>query len=164
MNRPPGFSTRRASASAFSIGFGVAADPFDAGDDAVIDRPGATDIEHLLVDVADDRVAAALGVEAAHRPAGDVAGAAGNIEQDLSGTRRKPGDELVLPPAMDKPAHQVIHQVVAARDAVEHRAHQRRLLVLPHPAKTEIGPAAGIGPKAGLRVLACLFLAHRAGR
>ena len=43
-------------------------------------------------------------------------------------------DHRGLPQPMDAAAHQVVHQIVAAGDALEHAAHQRRLLGLGHVA------------------------------
>ena len=117
---------------------GIAAQPLDPREDAVVDRAGAADLEHLLIDVADDDVAALLWIEPLQRAAGDVAGAAGDIDQQLARPRREPGDHLVLPPAVDAGAHQIVHQIVAAGDAVEHPAHQRRLFRRGDPAKAEI--------------------------
>jgi hypothetical protein len=82
---------------------------------------------------------------------GNIAGAAGDIEQTLARTRLQRGHHLALPPAVDTGAHQIVHQVVAPGNAVEDRAHQRRLLVPRHPAEAEIGAAT------------CVFVAHGAG-
>ena len=63
-----------------------------AADQAAIDRPVATDLQHRFVDVADDDVDAA-----ARQPEGDVARAAGDVDAGLAGPRRDVGDEGVLP-------------------------------------------------------------------
>ena len=58
----------------------------------------------------------------------DVAGAAGEIEQHVRRPRVQGGDENLLPGPMDAQRHQVVHQVIARGDAVEHRAHHAGLL------------------------------------
>ena len=60
---------------------------------------------------------------------GDVAGAAGHVEDRLAGARLHPGDEAVLPQPVHAARHQVVHQVVAARDRRKHAADAARLLL-----------------------------------
>ena len=55
-------------------------------------RPLDADVEHLLVDVGDRDLGAALG-----QAEGDVAGAAGHVEDRLARLRLHPADEVVLP-------------------------------------------------------------------
>ena len=74
---------------------------------------------------------------------GDVAGAAGEIEQ-----RERPArpfrrvdrrDQRLLPGAVQAARHQVVHQVVAPRHRMEHVVDQRLLVAKRHPAEAEIG-------------------------
>ena len=115
------------------------------------------------VDVADDDAAAgrSAGIEPRQRAARDIAGAAGDVEQALARTRIEPGDHLALPPAVDAGAHQVVHQVVAVGDAVEHRAHQRRLCRFRDAAEAEIGFAcAGVAARAELPLVSSALIGH----
>ena len=66
---------------------------------------------------------------AARHAEGDVAGAAGHVEDLLAGARLHPGDEAVLPQPVHAARHGVVHQVVAARDRAEDLADAARLLL-----------------------------------
>ena len=57
---------------------------------------------------------------------GDVAGAAGHVEDRLAGARLHLGDEAVLPQPVHAARHQVVHQVVVARDGREDPADAAR--------------------------------------
>ena len=114
--------------------FGIA---FGKGDRlAEVTRFGAlaADREHVGIDVAHRRPRLlAAGRDGAHR---HVAGAAGDVEQ-----RERPrfgrierGDQRVLPGPMQAERHQIVHQVVARRDAVEHVVDQRLLVRKRHLA------------------------------
>ena len=55
------------------------------------------------------------------------------------------GDEIALPDPVHAERHQVVHQVVARRHAVEHRAHQSASSAARHGAEAEIdGLSAGV--------------------
>ncbi len=62
-------------------------------------------------------------------------------------------DQHALPRAMNAQRHQVVHQVVARRDAVEHRAHQAALGRTRHAAEAEIGGLGRCGVVAHARHL-----------
>ena len=85
--------------------------------------------QHLLVDVG-NRHQRRLG--AVGDAEGDVAGAAGHVEHaegdGRAPGRRQPGDEGVLPQAVDAARHEVVHQVVAAGDRVENVVDQPLLV------------------------------------
>ena len=101
--------------------------------------------QHVLVEVADrDRRGAAFGAQALSDAEGDVAGAAGDIEDRPAGLRVQPVDERVLPQAMDARRHQIVHQVVARGDRGEHVADQRRLLFRGHVAVAEGDGRVGV--------------------
>ena len=53
------------------------------------------------------------------------------------------GDERVLPSPVQPARHQVVHEVVAARHAVENVVDQRLLVVERHLPKSEMGVLAG---------------------
>ncbi len=150
--RPPGFNTRRASASAASIRvtfrksetnsvevdaavgdrqpLGIGAHPLDACEDPLIERAGAPDRQHRLADIANQGASLNGGLvrnEALEGTQCDVSGAASDIEKILAWARRQPGHHSGFPPAMDAGAHQIVHQIVARGDAVEDAAHQRCL-------------------------------------
>ena len=61
-------------------------------------------------------------LDAPQEAEGDVAGAAGDVEQRHAGPRRQPVEHRVLPQPVDAEAHRVVHQVVARGD----RARRRR--------------------------------------
>ena len=91
------------------------------------------------------RVRVVAGV---HHPEGDVAGAAGDVEQrerPVACLRRPDGfwrirrHQHVLPGAVQAGRHQVVHQVVAARDRMEHVVDQRLLVAKRHVAVAEMG-------------------------
>ncbi len=97
-------------------------------------------VQHVGIDVADRD----LGLAAAHAgelgdAEGDVAGAAGHIQHLPVPMRVQPFDHGVLPQPMNAGAHQVVHDVVIARDGGEHLAHQALLLGFGHIAEAEGG-------------------------
>ena len=102
-----------------------------------------TDVEHLGIDVADgDAHARAAGF---HHAEGDVAGAAGQIEQGkaLVGTRRiDRRHQRILPGAVQAGRHQVVHQVIAAGHRMEHVIDQRLLVGKRHRLFAEMGLSA----------------------
>ena len=87
-------------------------------------RPLDADVEHLRIDVGDRHRGAGAG-----EAEGDVAGAAGHVEDRLALARRHPADERVLPQPVQAARHQVVHQVVARGDAGEDAAHPPRLFL-----------------------------------
>ena len=84
------------------------------------------------------RVSRAAALDHAQR---DVAGAAGDVEQRKRPVLRRidRGDQRVLPGPMQPERHQIVHQVVAARDAVEHVVDQRLLVLKRHLPGAEMG-------------------------
>src|SRR6516164_6398149 len=133
----------------------IGADPFDPRQDPLVESTGASDFEHSLARVADDDTldrGYLLGSEARESAQSDVASAPCDIEKNLTGTRLQPSDHLRLPTTVKPTANQVVHQVVAWRDAVEQGAYEKVLLSFRHTARAEVD------------ALACQVLAHRAGR
>ena len=62
---------------------------------------------------------------------GDIAGAAGDVEQRerrLAARRIERVDHQVLPDPVQARRHQIVHQIVALRHAVKHVVHQRLLV------------------------------------
>ena len=49
----------------------------------------------------------------------EVAGAAGDVERALAGTQSRERQRELLPEAMRAAGHEIVHQVVAARDLLE---------------------------------------------
>ena len=82
------------------------------------------DLEHVGVDVGDRHLRAAP-----RHAEGDVAGAAGHVEDALARPRLHAGDEAVLPQPVHAARHQVVHHVVAARDRAEDAADAPRLFL-----------------------------------
>ena len=107
-------------------GLGIARHPIDPGDDSAVDGPVAPDRQHGRGQIADDDPGARPRLR--QKALGDVAGPAGDIEQELARPGRQPIDHGRLPQAVDAPGHQIVHQVVAPGDALENAAHQARLL------------------------------------
>ena len=87
------------------------------------------------------------GAAGVHHAQGDVAGAAGDIEQGegspslFGGLTAVTSD--VLPGAMQPARHQVVHQVVAARDRMEHVVDQPLLVGKRHLPEAEMGVLTG---------------------
>src|SRR5579875_3329791 len=131
---------------------GVGDEPYDAREYAAVERAGAPNRQHSLADIADDGAAAAFRRQSRQCPQRDIAGAAGDVDEALARPRPQGGHHLSLPQAMDAAAHQIVHQIVAERHAVEQRAHPRRLFRLGNAAEAEIG------------LRACVVAVHRAGR
>ena len=103
-------------------------------------RALAADGQHLGIDVADgDAHARPAGFHHAER---HVAGAAGEIEQREGAVafgRIDRGHQRVLPGPVQPARHQVVHQVVAARDRMEHVVHQPLLVGQRHGLLAEMG-------------------------
>src|SRR5215469_4538868 len=134
--------------------FSVGAHPFDSGQYPLVERAGAAQFEHPLAGVADQHPTGRLlrrskPLQRAHR---DVPRAAGNVEQNLARPRLQPRYHRVLPQPMDAAAHQVVHQVIARRNAVEHGADQAFLFCIRYAALAKVDGAA------------CFLVSHRAGR
>jgi hypothetical protein len=94
-------------------------------------RALAADRQHRSVDVEYRRVrGASRGLDDAER---DVAGTAGHVQHTPPGAPRRvePRHHGVLPDAMEPCRHEVVHQIVAAGDAMEHIVDQPLLLVRP---------------------------------
>ena len=97
-------------------------------------RALTADFKHIGIDVADDGLKARAGrLGGAER---DVAGAAGDVEQRkrrIAARRIERVDHQVFPDPMQAARHQVVHQVVALRHAVEDVVHQRLLVARAAP-------------------------------
>jgi hypothetical protein len=102
-------------------------------------RPLGADPQHRLVDVEHGDVG--LGAARLESAEGDVAGTARDIEMLVGpGARRaQHRDQVRLPDPVQPTRHQVVHQVVAARDRAEHVVHLGLLLGKPHALVAEIG-------------------------
>ena len=87
-------------------------------------------------------MARVLGAARLHDAEGDVAGAARDIEQGerpVALRRVERGDQRILPGAVQPAGHQVVHQVVAARDLVENVVDQPLLFGERHLLVAEMG-------------------------
>ena len=124
--------------------FGVALLEGDREIVAALVSPLAADAKHVGIDVADgDAHVRPAGL---HHAEGDVAGAAGEIEQGevpVALRRIDRGDQRVLPGAMQPARHQVVHQVVAARNRMEHVVDHALLVGQGHGAFAEMGLVLG---------------------
>ena len=92
--------------------------------DALLPGSFHPDCEHVGIDVA-DRNLGALGSHAES----DVAGAARHVENVLARPRLHLGGEAVLPQAVHSTRHQVVHQVIAARNRSEDPSNPAGFLV-----------------------------------
>ena len=74
-------------------------------------------------------------------PKRDVARAAGDVEMAKRAPPRRPdlGRESILPDAVEPAGHQIVHEIVARRDLVEHGIDAFLLLVERHAGKAEMG-------------------------
>ena len=91
-------------------------------DDAIepaFPRPFLPDGKHVGADVADRY--AGVGPARLGDAEGDVAGAAGDIDDSIAAAagRIEHRHHRVLPEAMEPAGHEIVHQVVAARDPLE---------------------------------------------
>src|SRR5690606_5369226 len=112
-------------------------DPVEAMQPPLVNGAVLADAQHRVIDVEDGDMS--LTADAVEKAEGDIAGAAGNIEKMLSLLRHQPVDHRRFPQPMDAGAHQIIHQIVAAGNAVENAANQPRLLLPPDFAKAKMG-------------------------
>jgi len=62
------------------------------------------------------------------QPHSEVAGAAGHIEGTGAGAEPGQGERKALPQPMRAARHQIVHQIVPARDRVEYLAHAPGLI------------------------------------
>ena len=124
--------------------FGVAASPVEAGEEAAVDGAVAADLEHRRIGVAHrdpprgqvrPRRPRPAPLERAER---DIAGAARDVEQILSGAQGQPLDQPRFPEPVNAPRHEVVHQVVALRNAIEDVAHEVVLALERDVAKAEV--------------------------
>ena len=101
-------------------------------------RPRLSRRQHLGADVAEDGARARpCRIQEAK---GDVAGAARHVEQREGRWplgRGKRVDQLGFPQAVQAPRHEVVHEVVAARDLGKHLVHQALALGLPYAREAE---------------------------
>lgn len=119
---------------ALGIGLDVFDSVLEGGRGAV-----AADGEHFAVNV--EYGGAGAGARSLHDAEGDVAGAARNVEEVkrtvLAGPER--GDEGVFPDAVQADRHEIVHQVVARGDLVEHVVDEGLLPAKRDRGKTEMG-------------------------
>src|SRR5262249_10249985 len=80
-----------------------------------------------------------------HEPLGDVAGAPGDVEEELARTRVEAADQFRLPQPVDAATHEVVHQVVAGRHRREDAAYTARLFLERYALEAEIRLAACLG-------------------
>src|SRR5271154_769040 len=122
---------------------GIATDPGD-GALAHLLRTAHALIQHGSVDIADrDLRFAAARPRKLGDAEGDVARAAGNIEDRLPRLRIEPFDHGVFPQPMDAARHQIVHRVVARGDRGKDLAHECFFFLFRYVAEAETG--GGIG-------------------
>ena len=127
---------------------GVGEDAAHVADHAGIEQPVATFAQHRAVDVRQDHHA---GLAHLLRKAGSkVAGAARDVERALAGPQARQRQREFLPETMRAPGHQVVHQVVVARNRIEHAAHTALLFVPRNAfvAEISVGVLLGLGHRA----------------
>jgi hypothetical protein len=124
---------------------GIARHPDRARDDAAVQRAIAPRRQHLLIYVDDDD-ARPPAAQISH---GDVAGPAADIEKGVAGARAQPAHQLRLPQPMDAAAHQIVHEIVAGRHAVEDALHAAAMLLRRHLFVAEIPGFAAVVSGAG---------------
>src|SRR3546814_5396975 len=87
---------------------------------------------HRRVDVGHRHLSAAGGH--AER---DVARAARHVEDRFARARFHASDELILPQPVQSSRHQIVHQVIAGRNAAKDVAHPARLFLTAHLLVTD---------------------------
>src|SRR5580704_18882287 len=103
-------------------------------------RALAANLQHLCIDVAHSRPRARAAFS--DHAKGDVSGAAGDIEErkrPIAFRRVYRRDEHLLPSPMEATGHQVVHEVVAPRHALEHVVDQRLLFLDRYLTEAEMG-------------------------
>jgi len=101
-----------------------------------IEQAIAAALQHLAVHIG--RPDFAFGADAARERSSEIAAAGGDVEHPLAAARPRNCHRKRLPVAVQAERHEIVHQVVALGDAVEHLADTLRLLVLGDLAKSEI--------------------------
>ena len=93
---------------------------------ARVEQPRAAALEHARIDVRhhDAAVRAHLRGEGAR----EIAGAGGDVQAPVPGAQTALLDREALPQPMRAQRHQVVHQVVAIGDGIEHAAHALALV------------------------------------
>ncbi len=120
--------------------FGIAADPFEATQNAAVHGAVAADSQHCQRQVADNHPRSTRGtgcLDAVQYAECDVSGSAGDIDELLTATGMQPINHRPLPKSMNAAGHQIVHQVIPPSHAFEHAAHERRLLFRGDVAKPE---------------------------
>src|SRR5690606_16642969 len=108
----------------------------DSADQAAIDQAVTTGTQHRAVDVADrDRTRRA---DPWCEQRGDVARAPREVENAVTRAHAAGGDEMALPQAMHAERHEVVHDVVLARDRGEDFIHEPGFFRFRHFAITEM--------------------------
>ena len=95
-------------------------------DAAFVDHAVASRGEHRAIDVGQRD--AARGTDAAGEQSRKVGGASRDVEHARAGSNTRSLQGEPLPGAMQAGRHQIVHQVVTLRHAVEHIVHQRLLV------------------------------------
>ena len=85
------------------------------------------------------------GTQARAQQRGDIAGTTGQVQHPVARAHLRGRGEVALPHPVDAQAHQVVHEVVAARHGRKHLADQ--LLLFPHRdvAEAEMGGTGIVG-------------------
>ncbi len=115
---------------------------------AQIEGPFAAGFQHTLIDIAEGYACVRAPLENAP---GDIASAAGNVDNFHARLRAEAVDELGLPQPVHARAHEIVHQVVAVGDGIENGAHARGFLPHRHVFIAKIG---------GRAVLVCARVVH----
>ena len=114
-----------------------------ASSDRAVDRGRlrARAVEHPLGEVAADHLAA--GRHAPRELERQIAGAGGDVEHAAAGADARQIGGARAPAMVQAGGHRRVHQVIDARDAVEHRAHLARLQRPGVGARSRAGIASG---------------------
>lgn len=110
-----------------------------------IHLPRAAVAEHGGVDVAQDDPAVAAHLR--QEGAGQIPGAAGQIQHLLARPHAGQRDGETFPDPVQPHRHQIVHEVVAAGHRIEYAAHPLLLVLAAHALEAEIGlVGAGADP------------------
>ncbi|MOA32440.1 hypothetical protein D3C78_1536600 [compost metagenome] len=121
---------------------GVGLDEPDVAGHAAVEQLVAADLEHRGVDVGQHHFAGRA--DQARELAGQVAGAAGDVEHAVARAHAGQLDGEALPQAVHAAGEHVVHQVVLGGHRVEHLGDFLRLLAFRHALVTEVGGGFGV--------------------
>ncbi len=118
---------------------GVGLHVVDIADYTAIDQTLTAARQHGGVDIRDQHQTVAPDLFGQSH--GQITGAAGDVKRPTAGLQSRQRQCEALPQAVRAAGHQIVHQVVAIGDRIEHRAHAPRFVAQGDLLKAEVGRA-----------------------